>query len=361
MKAIINSTALGKQLQRVTPVVSKNTVLPILSSVRLDFQKNKLTITATDLETTIQTNVECDTKKPFTVLMEFQDLANLCSKISDQPITIEETDNGVTIVTDNSKFKFVKSGEVAVFPSIPEDDYVFDYEAESDFFWAMSCANKCRSVDDLRANMNAVCIELKKDSMNIVSTDAFVFYCKKFPIKSSKQISIMVCDKFINMIKSFPDGKISIGERFIKVQKENEIIISRLKDAKFVNYEVIVPTNPVFNFKANRKDFISSIDLASVAANLTSKTCKVDFTDQSQIKITSQDIDFGKDGEINFFAENSVDFASVGINGSQMLKILNLFDTETVEMQFETPQKIIAVKSSEEENTLCLIQPVFVN
>ena len=58
MKAVINSTLLSKELKKLSLVIKKNTVIPILSTVKFSFEKNKLTLTATDLETTYISEIE---------------------------------------------------------------------------------------------------------------------------------------------------------------------------------------------------------------------------------------------------------------------------------------------------------------
>jgi DNA polymerase-3 subunit beta len=51
MKFIVSSSALLKQLQQISGVISANTVLPILEDFLFEVEKNRLTIVATDLET----------------------------------------------------------------------------------------------------------------------------------------------------------------------------------------------------------------------------------------------------------------------------------------------------------------------
>ena len=54
MKFIVSSSALLKQLQQIGGVISNNTVLPILENFLFEIDKEKLTVTATDLETVMK-------------------------------------------------------------------------------------------------------------------------------------------------------------------------------------------------------------------------------------------------------------------------------------------------------------------
>ena len=62
MKFIVSSSALLKQLQQISGVISANTVLPILEDFLFEVEKNKLTIAATDLETVMKVHLEVEAK-----------------------------------------------------------------------------------------------------------------------------------------------------------------------------------------------------------------------------------------------------------------------------------------------------------
>ena len=62
MKFIVSTTALLRNLQTVNGVVSPNTVLPILEDFLFVVEKNKLTISGTDLETSITTWMDIESK-----------------------------------------------------------------------------------------------------------------------------------------------------------------------------------------------------------------------------------------------------------------------------------------------------------
>ena len=62
MKFIVSSTYLLKQLQVLGGVINNSNTLPILDNFLFDLNKNKLTVSASDLETTMSSvlNVDSD-------------------------------------------------------------------------------------------------------------------------------------------------------------------------------------------------------------------------------------------------------------------------------------------------------------
>ena len=69
MKFIVNSTALLKELQKLNGVISSNNTLPILDNFLFEMSSNKMSIVASDLETTMisSISVESDTDGKFTI------------------------------------------------------------------------------------------------------------------------------------------------------------------------------------------------------------------------------------------------------------------------------------------------------
>ena len=60
MRFVVSSAQLLKNLQKISGVISTNTVLPILEDFLFDINKGKLSITATDLDTTMSVSMEVE-------------------------------------------------------------------------------------------------------------------------------------------------------------------------------------------------------------------------------------------------------------------------------------------------------------
>lgn len=112
MKAIINPTLVGKELKKCSQIVNRNTVIPILECVKLQFEKNGLTITTTDLETTIVSKVSCECKDGFVMIVDMASFIDVLSKES-TPLTVELLKSGIQITSDNAKYKLPIGGGVA--------------------------------------------------------------------------------------------------------------------------------------------------------------------------------------------------------------------------------------------------------
>lgn len=359
MKATVDSRALGRELAKISPIIKKNNVLPILNCVKLSFDSNILTITGSDLETTMMLKMSCECAKPFVVILEFASIKDICFKIS-EPITIDSSGKGVQISSSNAKFKFAKTNDEKHFPKTEDEEFALKIPADDEFFWALSGANSCKSDDSMKVTMNGVCIHVKPESITVVGTDAFVAYKKDFKIKTGKQAKVMVADQFVQLAKSLAVGDVYIGEKFIKVESPGMVIVSRLLDSNYCNYEMIMAKDIDYNFSSDRNSLINCLEVAGITSDPKTHSSVINFNG-GDIKIVSQDIDYDREGESKVAATHNVDFKAICVNGSQMLRLLNLLDSEEVEMSFRSETATIFLRPAKEQNTLCLLQPLMIN
>src|SRR5678815_3793508 len=87
MKFIVSSSALLKQLQQINGVIQANNVLPILEDFLFEIEKNKLTVTATDLETVMRIQLDVEAKEPGRVCVPARILMDSLKNLPDQPLT----------------------------------------------------------------------------------------------------------------------------------------------------------------------------------------------------------------------------------------------------------------------------------
>ena len=63
MKFIVNSAYLLKQLSNINGVITTNPVVPILENFLFELEKGALTVTASDLQTSMITELQVESKE----------------------------------------------------------------------------------------------------------------------------------------------------------------------------------------------------------------------------------------------------------------------------------------------------------
>ncbi len=67
MNFVVSSTGLLKKLQLLSGVLNSSNTLPILDNFLFDVNKDRIMISASDLETTLTTSVEAKSKEEFKI------------------------------------------------------------------------------------------------------------------------------------------------------------------------------------------------------------------------------------------------------------------------------------------------------
>ena len=162
MKFIVTSTALLKQLQNINGVITTNPVVPILENFLFEIEKGKLTITASDLQTSMITQMEVEAREAGSIAVPARILLDTLKNLPEQPVTfsIDEESFSIEISSDNGRYKL--AGENATdFPKVPTVTEGYTIEMSSDILHtAITHSIFATSNDELRPAMTGVFLQI---------------------------------------------------------------------------------------------------------------------------------------------------------------------------------------------------------
>ncbi len=84
MKFIVSSSALLKQLSGINGVITTNPVVPILENFLFEIAENKLTVTASDLQTSMITELEIESKENGSIAVPARILMDTLKNLPEQ-------------------------------------------------------------------------------------------------------------------------------------------------------------------------------------------------------------------------------------------------------------------------------------
>ena len=101
MKFIVSSTYLLKQLQILGGVINSSNTLPILDNFLFDLKQTKLTVSASDLETTMSSVLTVDSDAEGTIALPARLLLDTLKTFPEQPLTFVVEENNTVEVSSN--------------------------------------------------------------------------------------------------------------------------------------------------------------------------------------------------------------------------------------------------------------------
>ena len=122
MKFIVSSSKLLKQIQTISGVINSSNTLPILDNILFEISDNDLTISASDLETTMSTSLKVESDVNGSIAIPAKLLLETLKTFPEQPLTflIDNDKNAVEISSDQGKYAlaFQNGGEFPKAPTI---------------------------------------------------------------------------------------------------------------------------------------------------------------------------------------------------------------------------------------------------
>ena len=173
MKFIVSSSVLLKQLSSINGVITTNPVVPILENFLFEINENQLVITASDLQTSMITELEVEAKEMGNIAVPARILMETLKNLPEQPVTftIDQASYSIEISSDNGRYKL--AGENATdFPKVPavSDDFSVDMSTDV-LSSAINNTIFATSNDELRPAMTGVYMNLTDTNTTFVSTD----------------------------------------------------------------------------------------------------------------------------------------------------------------------------------------------
>ena len=371
MKFIVNSSELLKELQKLSGILSTNNTLPILDNFLLEITSQELTITASDLETTMSSKIKIDTSDEGKITIPAKLLLDTLKTFSSQPLTflINDENFGIEINSENGIYKL--SGQNAEeFPKTPTLNSASRANINSLTF--VNAINKtlfaCGN-DELRPVMSGMFCELSTDKITFVATDAhkLVRHIRN-DCNASGLSSFILPKKPLTLIKNIltddVDLKLDYNETNAMFYFNDTIIICRLIDGKYPNYDAVIPKENPNKLTISTDDLLNSIKRVSIYANKTTHQIRLSIKG-SELQISSEDLDFSNQAEERLSCQYEGEDMEIGFNSKFMIEMLNNIGANEINLEMSDPNRagiILPLDGQDEgENTLMLVMPVMLN
>ena len=206
MKFIVSSTTLLKNLQKISGVLSTNNTLPILDDFLFELTEDALSITASDLHTTMSVSVTPDKMEgPGIMAVPARILLDTLKTFPDIPVTfsLDEEDLTVEISAGEGNYK-LPGHSSEEYPQVPEKEDVREVTLSSDLLAnAVHKTIFATGNDELRPVMSGVLCEFSTENITFVATDAhkLVRY-RRTDVTMEDYSSFIIPKKPLNQLKS---------------------------------------------------------------------------------------------------------------------------------------------------------------
>jgi DNA polymerase-3 subunit beta len=338
-------------------------------------EDNRLTVTASDLESTLITSLELEnTSGTGTIAVPAKRMNDTLKEFPEQPLTfqIDPETFQIDIFSQNGKFSIVgQNGED--FPQQPILNESVASTINVNHGVLLSGINKtlfATADDELRPVMNGIFIELTSEDMKFVASDAhkLVRY-KRFDAKAEKDASFILPKKPAAILKSLLpkedfDVKLEFDEKNAFFTLSNYKLICRLVEGNYPSYNSVIPQNNPNKLVIDRVEFYNTVRRVSVFSNQASNLVRLKLT-ENQLVVSAQDVDFAISAVERLNCQYEGEDMEIGFKSTFLQEILSNLSVTDVKVELSDPTRagllLPAENENEEENVLMLLMPMMIN
>lgn len=373
MKFIASSTALLSHLQAISRVISNKNTLAILDSFLFHVEGSELTITASDLETTLITSMELDSVDgdgAFAVTAKI--LMDILKEFPEQPLTFDLAENmNLVLKSENGEYNLIAQ-DASEYPKSPELN-----DAEKCHL-AISVDELERGInktifatadDELRPVMNGIYFDVTTEGMTLVGSDAHkLVRFKNTAIKLEEDNSFILPKKPANLLKNILPKE--SGDAVVEFDKKNACfslsnykMFCRLVEGRYPSYNSVIPTNNPNKVVISRTGLMTILKRVSVCSNQASNLIKLDLNN-NEVMVSAQDIDFSISAKETMPCDYQGEALNIGFKSVFLIEILSNLDSDEVVIELADSSRagvILPMENEENEDALMLLMPMMLS
>jgi DNA polymerase-3 subunit beta len=371
MKFIVQSAELLQHLLKVNGAIVSKPVLPILENFLFDIKGGVLTISATDLETSMTTSMSVDSKEDIQVAVPSKIIIDYLRNLPEQPVTftVDEEHFSIEVTTGVGRYKM---------PGQSGIDFPLTPAVEGDSSFNMPCNLLLRSIsktlfatgsDELRIALTGVYVELGNESITFVATDAnkLVRFTRN-DVKPGAENHFIIPKKALNLLRSSinnDDSPVTIewNKSNVFFTYDKTRLICRLIDERYPDYKAVIPSGNDKILSVRRMDLLSTLRRIGIFASKTTHQVRLKIAG-SDLQVGAEDIEMANEAQERLACDYDGEDLEIGFNGRFLIDMLGNVDSDSVEIRLAAPSKaglVMPGEQEKDEDMLMLIMPMMLN
>ncbi|PLX97695.1 MAG: DNA polymerase III subunit beta [Desulfuromonas sp.] len=359
-----------KGLARVQGIVEKRNTIPILSNVLVEADKEGLFITATDLEVGMRAKYPASIKSPGKITVSAKKIFEIIKELPEKEIIFKAKDNcWIEISCGKSVFNIVglSSDEFPHFPQpdetkmIPISGQLLGQMIEKTYFSV--------STDETKYNLNGIYFktieEDQKKYLLLVATDGHRLALDKRAVDTPEIEELINGVVFprkgiieLKKITEETEADIKLGfmDNSAVVIKDDTIVVMRLVDGDFPDYNRVIPQNNEEIISIPRDNFLHALKRMAILSSEKSKGVKIDLK-HGTLEISSSNPEIG-DAHEELEIDYKSDEMSIGFNARYMIDILQVLDEEKIKLAVKDNLSPGLITPDGDDGFLAVVMPM---
>ena len=356
-------------LKKICGVSEKNTIVPITSNVLLDVKKGEIIASATNFEVGIIIKNSTRIIEEGKTLIDAQKTHEIIKSMPRGEVHIIKKDSGWVEISDDKKIEFNIAGmPVDEFPVIKTERAAKPSKVRAGTIHRLiKNTVYAASIDRSRDVLRGVLVEKKEGVLRMVATDGHRLALADSRIYKDEKIEIdkkvVVPQKGAQEIKRLAEEmggeeklQIGFGEKSVVVEGGGEMLVVRLIEGEFPNYERVIPQNNKNRVILNKRELLEALQRVTVMSDEETRAVKM-VVKAGKLTISSKKIGLG-DAKEEVGAEYGGEDIEVGLNSRYVFDVINTIGEDDIILEVLDGVKPVLIRAKDREDIKAVIMPV---
>ena len=358
-----------RALQKIQGIVEKRTTMPILSNALIEARENTIEVIATDLDVAMKSSYPANVISPGKITVAAKKLCEILKELPDEEVLFTTRENDwVDIRCGKAQFNLVGlSPDEFPSPRIREDHLI---TLENSLFGDMiEKTSFAICTDETKYNLNGIFVQARTEGerhfIRMVATDghrlSLVSRTIEGDVGPELAKGVIFPRKGIFELKKMTEeerGAITIGfmENSAVIKKGDTVVVMRLVDGEFPDYNRVIPQQNNRSIRVNRDNFLHSLRRMQILSSDKFKGIKLDVT-EAGMEISSSNPELG-DSREELEVLFQGDELALRFNARYLIDVLTVLDGNEVELLLRDELSPAIIRSDVDPEFLAVIMPM---
>jgi DNA polymerase-3 subunit beta len=351
-----------KGLQMVQNIVEPRQTMPILANVLLETTEQAVHVSATDLEVGASVSVPADVRAPGAITLSARKLTEIAKELPAAALSLKVQDNAwVALRCAGASYRLV---------GLPADDFP-PVTPGAPGSWVTVATRTLREMldrtvfaishDEGRPPLTGVLFLFQGKELRLVATDGHRLALTTRPLaEAAAGVSGIVPRKGVQevarVLGSSDEVQIGIGENQFVLRLPGFVMLARLIEGQFPNYEQVLPRAHPRRVTVSRAALSAALRRVSVMSEERTRPVKL-VLNPGVMRLMAAHPELGE-AEESLEVPYVGDELTIGFNSRYLLEALAPLEADQVVVELKDATSPGVIKSFEEEGTLCVIMPM---
>ncbi|WP_449538287.1 DNA polymerase III subunit beta [Ferdinandcohnia sp. Marseille-Q9671] len=376
MKFIIQRDHLVQSVQDVMKAVSSRTTIPILTGIKIVASTEGVTLTGSDSDVSIESFIPTEEagdeiveiKETGSIVLQARFFSEIVKKLPKDTVEIDVHSNLLTIIR-SGKAEFNLNGlDADEYPQLPQIDENHGFKIPADLLKNMIRQTVFAvSTSETRPILTGVNWKVENNQLTCTATDSHRLAMRTAPIQTEEQVdsfNAVIPGKSLTELSKILDDTtdlvdIVITENQVLFKTKHLLFFSRLLDGNYPDTSRLIPTESKTEVILTTKEFLQSIDRASLLAKeANNNVVKFTTLPDGVVEISSTSPEIGKVNEEIQSKSIEGEELKISFSAKYMMDALKALESTEIRISFTGAMRPFFIKAIDDETVFHLILPV---